>query len=176
MSSRFPAVQEPPYAISIGTGSGRSLMKTPFPGSPGSATIGASAAASMRITVSYSASASDRHPSQRRRASASGIARFAARNSAVRSSAATVPVNERARMRRVRVGADDDHPGQRVVLVDLGVADRLAAARPLRQLAVEADPLLFRELGLLLGEPHRHLEEPALALRLRHHLVEERQV
>src|SRR2546430_5933899 len=44
---------------------------------------------------------------------------------------------DRARMRRVRIGADDDLPGQRVRLENLRVTDRFGAVHAQAQLAVE---------------------------------------
>ena len=82
----------------------------------------------------------------------------------------------RARVGRVRIGADDEHPGLGVVLQDLGVADRLRAHDVALLLAVQPDPLLLGELALLdlqlVGDRQQALLDPLLA----HDLVQEGQV
>src|SRR5881409_1964871 len=64
ISSFFPAVHEPAYAMSTLIRSATSSMYRPFPGSPGSAIIGRMAAASISITSQYSAAASLSSPAQ----------------------------------------------------------------------------------------------------------------
>src|SRR2546428_9060963 len=61
-------------------------------------------------------------------------------------------------------------------LQDLGVADRLRAVMPEAQLTIQLDPLLLRELPLLLLELLRDVEQSLLDALGRHRLREERQV
>src|ERR1039458_9886578 len=79
--------------MSMGTGAGRSEMATPFPGSPGSATIGASAPRSKTSSESYTTSSPEARSPQARRASGSGVPRRSERKRAVVSSGATMPEN-----------------------------------------------------------------------------------
>jgi hypothetical protein len=63
MSSFFPAVHEPAYAMSTATSRPSSSMYIPFPGSPGSAIIGFSDDASTSMIFTYSAPSSEYNPS-----------------------------------------------------------------------------------------------------------------
>ena len=76
---------------------------------------------------------------------------------------------QRARMRRVRVGAHDDLSGQGIALEDDGVADPVAGR-------VEPDPLRPRERLLPRRETVGEREEAAPLPLLRHDLPEEREV
>ena len=64
----------------------------PFPGSPGSAIIGLRLAASISISVTYSAPGSEKRPSHSRSASARAIPRCSTRYWTVRASGAMIPV------------------------------------------------------------------------------------
>ncbi len=93
MSSFLPAVHDPAYAMSMRIGSvPSSSMKTPLPGSLGSAAMGRIVAASISITLTYSASASLCIPSTSARARSGSMPRSSTRNSTDFSSAAMIPV------------------------------------------------------------------------------------
>ncbi len=81
----------------------------------------------------------------------------------------------RAHVRRVRVGADIQLPGQRIGLGDDGVADALRAFA-VGQLAVQPNAARLGEIFLLQLQLRREIEQAHLALLFRQHFVEKRQV
>ena len=93
----------------------------------------------------------------------------------VRRANAKSDAANRAHVRRMRVRADVQLPGQRVAFQHDGVADAL---RPLAvfQFSMQLDSLLRRKVLLLELELCRQIEQAKLLFLLRNHFIEKRQV